>query len=144
MEIKQLPPEYSGLEGCHKLIEELVAVITALENRVTELERQLRQHSGNSHRPPSSDGFKKKAAPLVGKKHKRGGQDGHKGNTLKMVAQPDSVVALKAEVCAGCGQSLSGRKIGHRLLNRRQVFDLPPDLRLYSTEFGINSFHILP
>jgi len=46
-----------------------------------------------------------------------------------MVAQPDTVIALKAEVCAGCGQSLSGRKIGHRLLNRRQVFDLPPDLR---------------
>ncbi|OWY19964.1 hypothetical protein C7N43_24755 [Sphingobacteriales bacterium UPWRP_1] len=54
------------------MIRELVAVITALENRVTELERQLAQHSGNSHRLPSSDGFKKKAAPLGGKKHKGG------------------------------------------------------------------------
>lgn len=131
MVIKQLP---DTKEGCHKLIGEMTAVITGLENRVAELEHRLGQNSGNSHRPPSSDGFKKKAA-LVGKQHKRGGQNGHKGNTLKMVEQPDTVVVLKAEACAGCGQSISGKKTRYSLLNRRQVFDLPPDLRLYSTEY---------
>lgn len=130
MEIK-LP---DTIEGCHELIRELMAVITVLENRVKELERRLGQNSGNSHRPPASDGFKKKAA-LVGKQHKRGGQDGHKGNTLKMVEQPDRVVVLKAEVCTGCGQSILGKKTRYSLLNRRQVFDLPEELRLYSTEY---------
>ena len=130
MEIK-LP---DTIEACHSMIRELLAVIAVLENRVRDLERRLGQNSGNSHRPPSSDGFKKKAA-LVGKQHKRGGQQGHKGNTLKMVGQPDTVVVLKAEVCAGCGKSISGKKTRYRLLNRRQVFDLPTELRLYSTEY---------
>jgi transposase len=130
MEIK-LP---DTIESCHELIQKQMAVIAVLENRVKELERRLGQNSGNSHRPPSSDGFKKKPA-LVGKQHKRGGQDGHKGNTLKMVERPDSVVALKAEVCSGCGEAIDGKKTRYRLLNRRQVFDLPPELRLYSTEY---------
>ncbi|PSJ71380.1 hypothetical protein C7N43_39600, partial [Sphingobacteriales bacterium UPWRP_1] len=62
MEIK-LP---DTIEACHAMIRELLAVIAVLENRVKDLERRLGQNSGNSHRPPSSDGFKKKAA-LVGK-----------------------------------------------------------------------------
>ncbi|PSJ77460.1 hypothetical protein C7N43_08355 [Sphingobacteriales bacterium UPWRP_1] len=99
MEIK-LP---DTIEACHEMIRELLAIIAALENRVSKLERRLGQNNGNSHLPPSSDGFKKKP-DLVGKQHKRWGQEGHKGNTLKMVEQPDRVVVLKVEGCSGCGQ----------------------------------------
>lgn len=34
-------------------------------------------------------------------------QLGHKGNTLKMVADPDHVVELRPEYCRECGSSLA-------------------------------------
>ena len=64
---------------------------TALVQRVSDLERSVGLNSGNSSKPPSSDGLKRPSA----KENKRtrsqrdtsnrksGGQPGHKGTTLK-------------------------------------------------------------
>ena len=72
------------LEECHASLTKQAGVIDVLLKRIEELERRLAQDSHNSHKPPSSDGLQKKPAFPRNKGGKRGGQTGHKGNTLKM------------------------------------------------------------
>lgn len=100
-----------------------VALIPELLAKIAELEARLNQNSGNSNRPPSTDGLKKKPALPRKKGKKRGGQSGHKGKTLKMVEQADIVVEHAPERCQ-CGHNL--RDVPKQDYLRRQVFDLPP------------------
>jgi transposase len=113
----------SDIESCHKLILQQQEQIQLLMVKILELEARLNENSRNSHRPPSSDGLKKQAALPREHKHKRGGLKGHKGDTLKMVAKPDEVIDLCPEICS-CGASLSA--VEKHLIEKRQVFDLPP------------------
>src|SRR5471030_2192816 len=68
-------------------------VIAALQARNAELERQLGLNSGNSGKPPSSDGLKKKPVRTGSLRErsgrKSGGQKGHPGKTLCRSATPD-------------------------------------------------------
>lgn len=115
------------------LIVELRAYIAKLEHRVTELElrnieleRRLGLNSSNSSKPPSSDGLKKpvRIKSLREKSDKKsGGQPGHKGNTLKQVANPDKVIIHYPETCSKCHTSLTNREISFHI--KRQVFDIP-------------------
>ena len=50
---------YQGEEAVIALVDGLAAVIRALEARVQALEDQLAKNSGNSRKPPSSDGLTK-------------------------------------------------------------------------------------
>ena len=53
----------------------------------------------------------------------RGGQKGHKGETLRQVTDPDDVVDHYPSACSMCGAGLgSDASVGH---SARQVFDLP-------------------
>jgi transposase len=96
--------------------------------RIAELEARLSANSGNSSKPPSSDGLTKpapKPRSLRKKTGRRpGGQPGHDGTTLRQVAKPEHEIAHEPGACTGCGCSLAGRPITS--VERRQSFDLPP------------------
>jgi len=102
-----------------------------LEGRIAELERRLGLDSGNSSKPPSSDGLAKKARVLSLRESSgrpSGGQVGHKGETLSMVLAPDIVIEHRAESCTGCRVSLVDAAVVLR--ERRQVFDIPEAKRM--------------
>ena len=129
MEVK-LP---ETIEECHQLITELCSVIKKMQVEIDELKAQLKQNSQNSHRPPSSDNFQKpNPKPAVRRKKKaRGGQKGHRGETLKKVENPDVVVDCEPPSCV-CG---AVTWVGEgEILDTRQVFELP-EPRLEVSEY---------
>src|SRR5512144_3102436 len=87
----------------------------AIVERIQKLEDQLAKNSRNSGKPPSSDGYNQaKPRPKSLRKRSRrksGGQMGHPGETLKMVAKPDVVKVHRVQACQHCGQSLKRRKV---------------------------------
>ena len=101
--------------------------IDQLEAEVAELKRQLGQNSRNSSKPPSSDSpFAKPVPKSLRRKSgkKPGGQPGHPGSTLALVAHPDERLRHEPGPCRGCGAGLADApEVG---VERRQVFDLPP------------------
>ena len=111
-------------------IDALRAENAALRSDNAELRRRLGLDSSNSSKPPSSDGLKKKPR-ILGSLRTRsgkssGGQKGHRGDTLRQVADPDRIVDHAARLCQHCSAGLSaGSAIG---VERRQVFDLPERL----------------
>ena len=103
--------------------QELKRLLGAALVRISELESQLNSNSKNSSRPPSSDLVKpKRSTGLPKKKKDKGGQKGHDGATLKMVAHPDEKEQLRPDRCA-CGKRLLRQDMVVHA--RRQVFDLP-------------------
>ena len=96
--------QYQGEE-----IELLKRKNAELEARLEKLERQLAKNSSNSSKPPSSDGLKKAKPKSRREKGKRltGGQPGHEGKTLKMVAVPDKRIVHALEICSQCQADLS-------------------------------------
>lgn len=116
-----LPPEVEALIAAQ------AREIERLRAEVAELRRRLKLDSSTSSQPPSSDGLKKKprlAGSLRGGSGKAsGGQKGHKGGTLKRVAEPDRIVRHEARTCLHCRAKLeASMQTGEEA---RQVFDLP-------------------
>jgi transposase len=117
-------------------IERLCEQNLALLVRVQDLEARLAKDSHNSSKPPSSDGLKRKTKTLRQKSGKKpGGQLGHRGETLHLVATPDAVVEHRATVCAQCQTSLDAAAVVLR--ERRQVQELPPVVRLRVQEHQV-------
>jgi transposase len=82
--------------------------------------------------PPSSDGLARKTKSLRRKSGKQvGGQLGHRGETLRLVAPPDEVIEHRPSQCSTCHASLEDAPVVLR--ERRQVHELPP-LRLVIRE----------
>jgi transposase len=116
------------------LILQMQEQLAQMARRIQVLEDQLAKNSRNSSKPPSSDGMQKRPAPksLRGKgKRKNGGQKGHKGETLKMVSEPDHIEKHRVTRCPGCQADLS--QAGIKGIEKRQVFDVPP-IKLEVTE----------
>lgn len=107
--------------------------VEALAAQVQDLQARLAKDSHTSSKPPSSDGLAKKTRSLRKRSGKKaGGQLGHRGETLRLVAEPDTVVEHRPAVCANCQASL-GEEAPVTLRERRQVHEAPP-VRLQITE----------
>src|SRR5260370_29607068 len=76
--------------------------IAALLGRVQELEGRLAKDSHTSGKPPSSDGLARKADRTKSLRRRSGkpsgGQLGHRGETLRLAAMPDALVAHRPTV----------------------------------------------
>jgi transposase len=120
-ELAALVAEQAGV------IDELRVRVAALEAENAELKRRLGMNSTNSSKPPSSDSpFTKPAPRSLRRKsgRKPGGQPGHPGSTLALVADPNERRRHEPGPCTGCGASLANApEVG---MERRQMFDLPP------------------
>jgi len=104
-------------------IQELVAQVQDLHARLAKATKD----SHNSGKPPSTDplGRKRPRSQRRRSGKKPGGQLGHPGETLHLVATPDEVVDHRPAVCVGCQASLD-EMAPVVLYERRQVRDLPP------------------
>jgi len=108
-------------------VKELQQEAINLRGREKELEGMLSKTSNNSHKPPSSDGYRKGIKNSREKSDKKqGAQFGHEGKTLKTVTNPDYVVVHKLTGKCECGKELE--QLPLKGLYRRQVFDIPEKL----------------
>jgi transposase len=82
----------------------LRAQVVRLLGRVGELEVRLAKDSHNSSKPPSSDplGRKRPRSQRRRSGKQPGGQLGHRGETLLLVAIPDELVEHRPTVCRAC------------------------------------------
>jgi transposase len=129
-------PEQPSYEDLAARVEELLAVVAeqaalieSLRAEVVSLRRQAGRGSSNSSQPPSQDGPAAKAKTRAGSRRARpgraqGGQKGHPGAGLQMVARPDETLVIEPGACAGCGAALAGAP--GRVASAVQVFDVPP------------------
>lgn len=123
-----------GEEAMVALVERLVALIRTLEMRVQSLEDQVAKNSGNSSKPPASDGLVRPPRPAHDRQRgprRSGGQVGHAGHTLQAVAWPDHLGPHAVPRCARCQRSL--RRVPVTGWEKRQVFEVPP-VRVEVTE----------
>src|SRR5258708_10567685 len=96
------PPEVTAL------IASLQRELEALRAENAELRRRLGLDSSTSSKPPASDGLRKKPVSLREPSGRpSGGQKGHKGETLRQIAEPDRIVTHEAAACRHCGCRLS-------------------------------------
>jgi transposase len=107
-------------------IDDLEKQVASQAVTIQKLQDQLAKDSHNSSKPPSSDGLKKPKTQSLRQKGQRpiGGQPGHQGGTLKMVAEPDHVQRQAVVHCPHCQTDLSA--VAPSGYERRQVFDIPP------------------
>ena len=141
--LNNLPNEIEPLKALiHEVCgenERLKAENERLKAEVAELRRRLGLDSTNSHKPPSSDGLKKKPIkPALPQEEGRsnGGQKGHQGKTLRRVENPDRIEVHLPSQCQCCGRVFSSAD-EHRIIGSRQVFDLPePKLEVIEHRLG--------
>jgi transposase len=125
----RLRADNSALQVGNAMLREQVA---GLLERMQVLEGRLAKDSHNSSKPPSSDGLRRKTKSLRKPSGKKpGGQLGHRGETLRLQATPDTVVEHRPSHCTQCQAPLADAPVIIR--ERRQIQDLPP-LRLQVTE----------
>lgn len=112
-------------EGEDAVVQLFFKTFGKLTEHIQRLEDQISKNSGNSSKPPSSDGLKKKSKSLRQKSGKKsGGQPGHPGTTLKAVTRPDHIQIHRAKRCCHCQASLD--EVAVKGCEKRQVFDVPP------------------
>ncbi len=145
MDLENLPPlSQLSIEQKDKLINELLLLVPLvkalkqkvvdLEQKVADLENQLNQNSRNSHKPPSTDGFKKIKIQHEKSSKRSGGQIGHKGQTLKICNKPDKIIEYPLDICTYCRSNIKNTDhVGYKVA---QVFDLP-QMKIEVTEHRV-------
>ncbi|WP_405084968.1 IS66 family transposase [Microbispora sp. NBC_01389] len=131
MSISSVPkPSYDELAALvvrlSDMLEQASGELAKANARIADLEARLGLNSGNSSKPPSSDGLAKPAPKSLRKtgQRKPGRAKGHPGETLKIVDNPTRRERHEPHACRGCGNSLAGAPEAG--MERRQVFDIPP------------------
>ena len=122
----------------HQTISDLNATIqrlTASIGNLIEENRLLKnskKNSGNSSIPPSKDENRpaKTSSLRTSSGKLPGGQAGHEGSTLKMIATADHVIDYTPNFCKCCGLGLQDQLA--ELICRRQVIDIPPIKPVYT------------
>ena len=133
-------PQAKTLEEAQALIDVLWKIcgqmqteIIELKTRVKKLEEQVNKNSGNSSKPPSSDGFQKPSPKSLREKSgkKRGGQHGHQRSILEKHPNPHKTITHAVNHCIQCNHRLKDTDLSS--YETRQVFDIPP-LQIEITE----------
>lgn len=114
-----------------KIIQELRQEIIEFKLIICQLLAQIEdlkhpKNSKNSSVAPSNDQNRAiKNQSLRGNSGKKvGGQNGHKGTTLRMVENPDTIVIHQPDFCNSCGNTL--QDVLPEFIGRRQIIDIPP------------------
>jgi transposase len=128
MEPLKLPSEaeirVAARQGEDAVVALVFAAFGKLAERIQQLEDQVAKNSNNSSKPPSSDGLAKKPKSLRHKSGKKsGGQPGHPGSTLRVVAHPDHIEVHAVKRCRHCQAYLES--VTAVECEKRQVFDVP-------------------
>lgn len=103
-EIKVLQAQIETLKAEHqKEVAVLNAEIDRLKKENQKLKDIINKDSGNSSKPPSSDGFKRIQNSREKTGRKAGGQKGHKGNIPILFENPTKIIEHKKKRCeCGC------------------------------------------
>ena len=109
-QVEKLTAEIRELKSSHQMeiaslkkeIEGLRIENTALKAENQKLKAIINKDSGNSSKPPSSDGFKKIHNSREKTGRKPGGQTGHPGTVPILFENPENIILHKQERC-GCG-----------------------------------------
>jgi hypothetical protein len=104
----------------------LEAQLEELATQVADLVARVRQNSGNSSKPPSSDGLGKSAPKSLRKKTggRPGRPKGQPGVTMRLTDHPDHWSGTSRRPCRTCGTGLKdARETG---VERRQASEIPP------------------
>ena len=134
MELSELLRKIKSLEqrllSSEKEIERLRFENAALHEELSKY--KVTKNSRNSSIPPSKDISRPMPNQSLREPSDKplGGQPGHKGNTLKMVGNPDTIVDLIPDYCGDCGSSLA--MVDKELTSCRQQIDLPLVTPLYT------------
>lgn len=115
------------------------AEIARLKQRVADLERQLGQNSGNSHKPPSSDSpGTRPSKPATGRS--RGGQPGHKPNRREMMPAEKVTrrTVVKPSTCKCCGSrrldQVGAETRVHQVLEVPQIQPDVHEIRMHAAD----------
>lgn len=126
-------------------VRELISYIEKQNEVIQNLSDQINKNSNNSHKPPSSDGYKKQpkqTTSLRVKSNKKcGGQPGHKGHTLKQSSTVENIEIHSVYQCRYCQKNLKDVKV--EKIEKRQIFDLPPiniEVKEHQSEIKICPF----
>jgi transposase len=100
--------------------------LAGLQSQVADLAARVKTNSGNSSKPPSSDGPARPAPKsLRGKSGRKPGRPkGQPGVTMELTENPDKKVRHRPAKCGCCGKSLKNAPV--TAVERRQVIDIPP------------------
>ena len=127
-----------------KQVSDLLIIVKEQQETIKELREKLNKNSGNSSKPPSTDGFKKpvkKDRSLREKSGKKpGGQPGHKGSHLDLtvLSKPDHKEELAHNDCKNCPHYNECRKNANaNIKETRYVVDAV--VKVSVTEYDILS-----
>nr|WP_319566783.1 IS66 family transposase [uncultured Rhodoferax sp.] len=109
-------------------MQDLMAQMAVMQERIKQLEGRLAKNSKNSSKPPSSDGLNKPNKPAPASlrapgQNPTGGQKGHNGTTLCQSTHINETIEHRADTrCSACQCEMTN----HEVIETRQVFELPP------------------